>query len=137
MISTKGAAAVVILLSAIIRSIVAAAEDQRIFCPAKHVCGHLPTEIERWECLGKLLYSPNNTASVLAQLLNPSADIQHASVPLDREIMVTHDCSGVGWGNAMRGLYGAVAIASAMGRRLIVMYDAMHRMFSPPYGDHW
>ena len=84
-----------------------------------------------------MLYSPNNTAAILAQHLNPESDIQDAHVPMIKEIMVTHDCSGVGWGNAMRGLYGAVSIAANMGRRLIVMYDAMHRMFLPPYGDQW
>ena len=109
----------------------------RLYCPAKYVCKSKPTEIERWECLGQMLYSPNNTAAILAQHVNPEVDIEDAHVPLIKEIMVTHDCSGVGWGNAMRGLYGAVSIAANMGRRLIVMYDAMHRMFLPPYGDHW
>ena len=76
---------------------------------------------------------------MLAHFMDPDADSdpEHGTLPLTREIMVTHDCSGVGWGNAMRGLYGAVSIAASLGRRLIVMYDAMHRMFLPPYGGHW
>ena len=89
---------------------------RRKYCPALQICGGLATELERWECLGRVIYSNEHK-------------------PEPNEIMVTHDCTGVGWGNAMRGLYGAVAISAVMGRRLMVVYDILQRNFFPPYGD--
>ena len=89
---------------------------RREYCPALQICRGLSTELQRWDCLGRLVYSNDYK-------------------PEPNEIMVTHDCSGVGWGNSMRGLYGAVAISAVLGRRLIVVYDILQRNFLPPYGD--
>ena len=139
------------LVGFVAHAAVAPTDDQdrlRYYCPAKALCARRRTELERWACLGEVLYSPQNLPALLARFADPdaadaaaaaaaAATVPGADLPLTREIMVTHDCSGVGWGNAMRGLYGAVSIATSLGRRLIVMYDTMHRMFLPPFGEHW
>lgn len=82
-----------------------------VFCPAK-VCSGYPNEIERWECIGRFLYSPNQANSVLQ--------------------FVQHDCWGVGWGNSIRGLISSSAVALILGRRLIIFYPVFNRMFLPP-----
>ena len=89
---------------------------RREYCPALQICSGFTNELERWECLGRVIYFNDHK-------------------PEPHEIMITHDCTGVGWGNAMRGLYGAVAISAVMGRRLMVVYDILQRNFLPPYGD--
>ena len=45
---------------------------------------------------------------------------------------VEHDCGGVGWGNSIRGLYNAAAMAAMFGRRLIVTHAPFNRLFLPP-----
>lgn len=48
------------------------------------------------------------------------------------EKYVVHDCSGVGWGNSIRGLVTSASLAAILGRRLIIEYKAFNRMFNPP-----
>ena len=86
------------------------------FCAAKQ-CGEMEgsTEIEKWECLGRLMFSPPP---------GRAAD----------EYYVEHDCGGVGWGNSIRALFNAGALSALTGRRLIVTHAAFNRMFLPP--DH-
>lgn len=81
------------------------------YCPLQH-CGAdtSTTELEKWECLGRHLFS--------------------ATGALDH--FVEHDCGGVGWGNSIRGLYNAGAMAAVAGRRLIVTHAAFNRVFLPP-----
>lgn len=79
------------------------------YCPLQH-CADEPTELDKWECLGRHLFSATGTL----------------------DYFVEHDCGGVGWGNSIRGLYNAGAIAAVAGRRLIVTHAAFNRVFFPP-----
>ena len=94
------------------------------YCPARGLCENINTELGRWDCLGKTLYFTtaldNDTTS-----------------PLQNERFVVSDCGGVGFGNAIRGYYSAVSIAATLGRRIIVDYSPMQRMFLPPYSSSW
>jgi hypothetical protein len=94
------------------------------YCPARKLCENVSTEIGRWECLGESLFFAR-TADNYSDALNRF------------ERFVVSDCGGVGFGNAIRGYYAAVGIAAALGRRMVVEYGPMQRMFLPPYGDSW
>ena len=78
-------------------------------------CKDKPTEIERWECVNSYLYKP----------------VKEGKDPA-KEYYIEHDCGGVGWGNSIRGLYNAAALAVMLGRRLIVTHAPFNRMFDPP-----
>ena len=69
------------------------------WCPAIASCATKETEIQRWECVGDQLFGTS---------------IQH------ERGYVYQSCHGVGWGNAIRGLYNAAALALMEGRRLMV-----------------
>jgi hypothetical protein len=84
------------------------------FCPSKD-CEREPTEIARWECVGDHLFEA-------------LGDGEKA----EEQFYVEHDCGGVGWGNSIRGLYNAAALAAITGRRLIVTHAPFNRMFDPP-----
>jgi hypothetical protein len=84
------------------------------FCPGLQ-CADKPTEIEKWKCINSYLF----------------AAVPKGTDPID-EYYIEHDCGGVGWGNSIRGLYNAAALAAMLGRRLIVTHGPFNRMFLPP-----
>ena len=83
------------------------------FCPLED-CAQAATELERWLCLGRHLFEPVSKSA------------------LKGTYFVEHDCGGVGWGNSIRGLFNAAAIAAVSGRRLIVSHPSFNRVFLPP-----
>lgn len=85
------------------------------YCPLKH-CADEATEIAKWECLGKSLYRP----------------LEAGKDNLSKTYFVEHDCGGVGWGNSIRGMSNAAAIAAVTGRRLIVTHPSFNRLFFTP-----
>lgn len=84
------------------------------FCPSLK-CVDIASEVERWECINQGLFAP-----------------VPAGKDPGKEYYVEHDCGGVGWGNSIRGLYNAAALAAMTGRRLIVTHKPFNRMFDPP-----
>jgi hypothetical protein len=73
------------------------------------------SELRRWDCVGKRLFRP--TSSVLD------------------EKFVKHDCGGVGWGNSIRALYNSMSLALILNRRIIISFDSMQKLWSPPFGN--
>ncbi len=107
-----------LLASSLAAEVEVAAKEKKSklkFCPALK-CGDKPTEIERWKCVNNYLYKPVKEGK------NPA-----------KEYYIEHDCGGVGWGNSIRGLYNAAALAAMLGRRLIVTHGPFNRMFDPPH----
>jgi hypothetical protein len=91
-------------------------------CPVKRCGVNQTSEIASWECLGRHLFRPTDD-------------------PMS-EMFVEHDCGGVGWGNSIRALYNAFAIAAVLDRRIIVRYspgdNPMWKLWDPPYDlDQW
>lgn len=81
-------------------------------CPVKLCSNNATTELEAWDCFG-------------AHIFRPTDDPR-------QELFVEHDCGGVGWGNSIRGLYNAFSLAAVLNRRLVIRFDAMHRLWLPP-----
>jgi hypothetical protein len=73
------------------------------WCPAS-ACASKATEVDRWECAGEHLFG------------SLSSDSQPPG-----KGFVFHSCWGIGWGNAIRGLYNAGSLALMEGRKLMVI----------------
>ena len=94
-------------------------KTEKVFetCQVKAQCLEQPSEVERWECFGKYAFRPTDNAA--------------------SELFVEHDCGGVGWGNSIRGVVNAFALAAVLNRRVVIKFSPgdkpFYKLWNPPY----
>ena len=109
-----------ILLVLCIASLCSSKKAKKIFepCQVKSKCAeNQPSEVASWDCFGKHVFRPTENAA--------------------SELYVEHDCGGVGWGNSIRGVVNAFALAAVLNRRLIIKFSPgdkpFYKLWNPPY----
>lgn len=71
-------------------------------------------ELERWTCFGEYIFR--------------SVDEEYSNG------FTKLECRGVGFGNFIRGLNNAFDVAALFDRPLIINFEQVHQLWSPPYG---